>query len=83
VIKAAPKDVWLHYKALLPTSHELYVPALPETLQYAGMIEGPFDYVPPEAVLARLRQWLASRRIRSVFYFLTEGVSEDHPMVSR
>jgi len=80
MIKVAPKDVWLHYKALLPTSHELYVPALPEALPYVGIIEGPFDYVLPEAVLARLRQWLESRGIGSVFYFLTEGISEDYPM---
>jgi hypothetical protein len=56
MIKVVSKDVWQHYKALLRTSHALYVPALPETLPYVGTIEGPFDYVPPEAVLAKLRQ---------------------------
>ena len=72
-------DMWLRYKALLSTSHKLYVPALPETLPYLGSIEGPFDYVPPEAILERLRQWLSSRGSASVFYFLTEGISEHHP----
>ncbi len=72
-------NMWLRYKTLLSTSHELYVPALPETLPYLGIIEGPFDYVPPEIILERLRQWLSSRGIASVFYFLTEGVSESHP----
>jgi hypothetical protein len=71
-------NMWLRYKTLLSTSHELYVPALPEALPYVGIIEGPFDYVPPEAVLERLRQWLSSRGIASVFYFLTEGSSESH-----
>jgi len=71
--------MWLRYKTLLSTSHELYVPALPETLPYLGIIEGPFDYVPPEIILERLRQWLSSRGIASVFYFLTEEVSESHP----
>ena len=71
--------MWLRYKTLLSTSHELYVPALPETLPYLGIIEGPFDYVPPEAILERLRQWLSSRGIALVFYFLTEGGSESHP----
>jgi hypothetical protein len=64
---------------LLSTSHKLYVPALPETLPYLGIIEGPFDYVPPETILEQLRQWLSSRGIVSVFYFLTEGISESHP----
>ena len=79
MIKAVSQDVWQHYKALLPTSHALYVPALPETLPYAGTIEGPFDYVPPEAVLAKLRQWLYRSGIGFVFYFLTESVAQDRP----
>ncbi len=79
MIKAISEDIWLRYKTLLSTSHELYVPALPETLPYLGIIEGPFDYVPPETILERLRQWLSSRSIASVFYFLTEGSSENHP----
>ena len=37
MIKIPPKDVWLHYKALLPTSHALYVPALPTTLPYVAV----------------------------------------------
>lgn len=78
MIKAISKNIWLRYKTLLSTSHELYVPALPETLPYLGSIEGPFDYVPPEAILEWLRQWLSSRGIASVFYFLTEGTSESH-----
>jgi hypothetical protein len=80
MIKVVSKDMWRHYKALLPTSHALYVPALPETLPYIGVIEGPFDYVPPESVLERLRQWLRTRRVTSIFYFLTESVSENRPM---
>ena len=72
-------NMWLRYKALLSTSLKLYVPALPETLPYLGIIEGSFDYVLPETVLERLRQWLSSRGIASVFYFLTEGHSESHP----
>ena len=79
MIKAIAEDIWLRYKTLLSTSHKLYVPALPETLPYVGIIEGPFDYVPPETILERLRQWLSSRGIASVFYFLTEGSSENHP----
>ena len=79
MIKAISEDIWLRYKKLLSTSHKLYVPALPETLPYLGSIAGPFDYVPPEAILERLRQWLSSRGITSVFYFLTEGISESHP----
>ena len=80
MIKVVSKDVWRHYKALLPTSQALYVPALPDTLPYVGSIEGPFDYVPPEPVLERLRQWMRTRGMASVFYFLTERVSEDRPM---
>ena len=79
MIKAIPEDMWLRYKKLLSTSHELDVPALPETLPYVGIVEGPFDYVPPEAILERLRQWLKSRGITLAFYFLTEGPSERHP----
>ena len=71
-------NMWRRYKALLSTSHELYVPALPETLPYIGIIDGPFDYVLPETVLERLRQWLSNRCIASVFYFLTEGSPESH-----
>jgi hypothetical protein len=80
MIKVVSKDMWRHYKALLPTSHALYVPALPETLPYVGIIEGPFDYVPPESVLERLRQWLRTRGVTSILYFLTESVSENRPM---
>jgi hypothetical protein len=79
MIKVVSQDVWQHYKALLPTSHALYIPALPETLPYAGTIEGPFDYVPPEPVLEKLRQWLRSKGVASVFYLLTESAAEDHP----
>jgi hypothetical protein len=79
MIKAISEDIWLRYKKLLSTSHKPYVPALPKTLPYLGSIEGSFDYVPPEAILERLRQWLSSRGIASVFYFLTEGISESHP----
>ncbi len=79
MIKAMSEDIWLRYKKLLSTSHKLYVPALPETLPYLGSIEGPFDYITPEPILERLRQWLSSRSIASVFYFLTESGSEHHP----
>ena len=79
MIKAISEDIWLHYKKLLSTSHKLYVPALPEILPYLGRIEGSFDYVLPETILERLRQWFRSRGITSVFYFLTEGLSEGHP----
>jgi hypothetical protein len=72
-------NMWLRYKTLLSTSHELYVPALPETLPSLGIIEGPFDYVLPETVLERLRQWLRSRGLTSVFYFLTEGSPVGYP----
>src|SRR4029453_4979663 len=57
----------------------LYIPALPETLPYAGTIVGPFDYVPQEPLLAKLRQWLRSKGVASVYYFLTERVAQDHP----
>lgn len=79
MLKVVSQDVWLHYKTLLPTSHDLYIPALPETLPYVGIIEGSFDYIPPEAVLERLRQWFNNRGITSVFYFLTESIAEGHP----
>jgi hypothetical protein len=79
MIKVISQDVWQQYKAFLPTSHTLYIPALPETLPYAGSITGPFDYVPPEPLLAKLRQWLRSKVVASVFYFLTERVAGDHP----
>src|SRR5712691_10546753 len=79
MIKAISEDTWLRYKKSLSTSHKLYVPALPETLPYLGIIEGSFDYVLPETILERLRQWLSSRGIASVFYFLTEGSPESHP----
>ena len=79
MIKAISEDTWLRYKKLLSTSHKLYVPALPETLPYLGSIENSFDYVLPETILERLRQWFSSRGIASVFYFLTEGLSESHP----
>ena len=79
MIKVLPKEIWVRYKTLLPTSHALYVPALPETLPYLGIIEGSFDYVPPEVLLERLRQWLSSRGVVSVFYFLTEEVSANDP----
>ena len=79
MIKAISEDIWLRYKKLLSTSHKLYVPALPETLPYLGIIEGPCDYVPPETILEQLRQWLSSRGITSVFYFLTEGSPVGYP----
>jgi hypothetical protein len=79
MIKVLPKDIWQRYKALLSTSRKLYIPVLPATLPYLGIIGGSFDYVPPEAVLERLRGWLNSKGIASVFYFLTEGTSEDGP----
>ena len=79
MVKVLPKDVWLRYKALLSTSRELYVPVLPATLPYIGIIGDSFDYVPPEVLLERLRRWLNSQGIGSVFYFLTEGTSEAHP----
>jgi hypothetical protein len=79
MIKAISEDTWLRYKKLLSTSHKLYVPALPETLPYLGIIDGTFDYVLPERALERLRQWLSSRGITSVFYFLTESSPAGHP----
>jgi len=79
MIKTISEDTWLRYKKLLSTSHKLYVPALPETLPYLGIIDGTFDYVLPETVLERLRQWLSSRGITSVFYFLTESSPAGHP----
>ena len=79
MIKVVSQDMWQQYKTLLPTSHTLYIPALPETLSYAGIIAGPFDYVPPEPLLAKLRQWLCSKGVASAFYFLTERVAQDHP----
>src|SRR5712691_5188776 len=79
MIKAISEDTWLRYKKSLSTSHKLYVPALPETLPYLGIIEGSFDYVLPDTILERLRQWLSSRGIASVFYFLTEGSPVGYP----
>ncbi len=77
MIKHLPQDIWLRYKKLLPASHELYIPALPKHLPYLGIVEGPFNYVPSEAVFNVLRQWLKSREITSIFYFLTEEISGD------
>lgn len=70
-------DAWRQYKALLPQTRELYVPALPANLPYQGKLAGSFDYVLPDEVLGRLREWLQSRGEQSVYYFKTEGIETE------
>lgn len=74
MIRTISGDAWNRYKALLPKTRELYVPALPIDLPYQGNIQGNFDYVLPDEELSRLRKWLESRGEETVYYFKTEGV---------
>ncbi len=74
MIRKITDQAWRQYKALLSQSRERYVPALPLNLPFQGKIEGSFDYVLPDKVLARLREWLRSRGEESVYYFKTEAV---------
>ena len=76
MIRTISDEAWGQYKALLPQTRDLYVPALPSNLPFQGKLEGNFDYVLPDEVLGRLREWLQSRGEESVYYFKTEG-SED------
>jgi hypothetical protein len=74
MIRTISDEAWGQYKALLPQTHELYVPALPTNLPYQGKVEGNFDYVLPDEVLGRLREWLERRGEESVYFFKTEGM---------
>lgn len=74
MIRKISEDAWERYKALLPTTRELYVPALPVNLPFQGKVEGNFDYILPDEVLERLREWLQSRGEKLVYYFKTEGI---------
>lgn len=65
---------WARYKELVATI-SADTPPLPDGLQRPGNIRGPFDYVPPEAFLVRLREWMLERGDSSLYYFLTETVS--------
>ncbi len=67
-------DAWGQYKVLLPKTRELYVPALPANLPYQGKVQGVYDYVWPDEVLGRLREWLQSRGEEIVYYFKTESI---------
>ena len=75
MVRTISDDVWGQYKALLPQTRKLYVPALPANLAYQGKVEGNFDYVLPDEVLARLREWLQSRGEEFVYYFKTESIA--------
>ena len=75
MVREISHDAWEQYKALLPQTRELYVLALPVNLPYQGKVDGVFDYILPDEVLARLRVWLQSRGEESVYYFKTEGVA--------
>ena len=77
MIRVISDNAWGQYKALLPQTRELYVPALPTNLPFQGKIEGSFDYILPDKVLARLREWLQSRGEESVYYFKTESVKDE------
>jgi hypothetical protein len=77
MIRTISDEAWGQYKALLPQTHELYVPALPANLPYQGKVEGNFDYVLPDEVLGRLREWLHSRGEESVYFFKTEGTDDE------
>lgn len=74
MIKAISEETWTRYNALLPRSRKIYEPVLPANLPYQGKVEGAFDYVLPEKLLKRLREWLNKRGEKSVYYFLTESV---------
>ena len=74
MIRNISHDAWGQYKALLPKTRELYVPALPTNLPYQGKVKGNFDYVLPAEILGRLREWLQSRREEFVYYFKTESI---------
>ena len=73
MIKNISENAWLRYKALLPESRKVYEPVLPENLPYQGKIEGQFDYVLPEELLARIREWMHKRGEKYIYYFLTES----------
>lgn len=77
MIRRITDQAWRQYKALLPQTRERYMPALPLNLPFQGKIEGSFDYVLPDKVLARLREWLRSRGEESVYYFKTEAVEDE------
>lgn len=74
MVREISHDAWEQYKALLPQTRELYQLALPVNLPFQGTVDGVFDYILPDEVLARLRAWLQSRGEESVYYFKTEGV---------
>lgn len=74
MVKAVSKEAWTRYKALLPKTRNIYEPVLPGSVPYQGKIEGSFDYVLPEELLQRLRDWLSQNGQTSVYYFLTESV---------
>jgi hypothetical protein len=48
MIRTISDEAWGQYKALLPQTRELYVPALPTNLPYQGKVAGNFDYVLPD-----------------------------------
>ena len=77
MIRVISDNAWGQYKALLPQTRELYVPPLPTNLPYQGKVEGNFDYVLPDEVLGRLKEWLQSRGEGSVYYFKTEGIEDE------
>jgi hypothetical protein len=73
-VRTISHDAWEQYKALLPNTRKIYELALPVNLPYQGAVQGDFDYVLPDEVLGRLREWLQSRREEFVYYFKTEGI---------
>ena len=74
MVRMISQDAWGQYKALLPQTRKIYEPVLPTNLPYQGKLEGDFDYVLPDKVLGRLREWLQSRGEEFVYYFKTESI---------
>ena len=75
MVREISPEAWEQYKALLPSTREIYIPALPVNLSYQGKVQGSFDYVLPEEVLEQLRAWLQSRGEEFVYFFKTEGIA--------
>lgn len=76
-MRSLSKHVWNRYQALLPKTRTIYEPPLPEDLPYQGKIDGGFNYILPDDLLARLKEWLNKRGENLVFYFLTESAGEE------
>jgi hypothetical protein len=77
MLRRAGKDTWDQFVKRLPPGRELYQTLVPTDLTYHGVVQGNFDYVPPNSLLAALRMWLEERGEEEVLYFLTETVGSE------